>query len=241
LDGDGYLDIVVGGENDSGAGEVNVIKGLGGGSFAGPVSYSTGSTANSIVYSVRLFDLNGDGILDILTSGVSDSIISHANAFLGLGDGSFAESISFTKSGSTSARDIVAADFDLNSVPDLIMTDNTGIHGYKGNTAQVTSMPRLDLTSGANALAAISTIDLALERVHKELGSLGAMQAGLKHAVEHLAATRENYIAASARISDVDMVEETAHYVRRQILSQLGTALMAQANQGSQLLLKLLE
>jgi flagellin len=53
--------------------------------------------------------------------------------------------------------------------------------------------------------------------------------------------SKENLTAASSRIQDVDMAEESTTYARENILVQAGTAMLAQANAVPQSVLRLLQ
>ncbi|MGY1631001.1 flagellin [Geodermatophilus sp. SYSU D01186] len=70
--------------------------------------------------------------------------------------------------------------------------------------------------------------------------NLGALQNRFEHTINNLNTSVENLSAAESRIRDTDMAQEMTNFSRTQILSQAGTAMLAQANQGSQGILKLL-
>ena len=97
-----------------------------------------------------------------------------------------------------------------------------------------------DLTSVANANTAITAIDTALDTVNTQRAGLGAAQSRLGFAISNLQTTSENISAAHSRIVDTDYAAETAALTRAQILSQAGTAMVAQANSAPQSVLKLL-
>jgi len=92
---------------------------------------------------------------------------------------------------------------------------------------------------GANR--AIGTIDAALKTINKQRADLGAYQNRLEHAVRGLDIGAENTQAAESRIRDTNMANQMVDYVRDQILSQSGTAMLAQANQRSSSVLQLLQ
>jgi len=92
---------------------------------------------------------------------------------------------------------------------------------------------------GANR--AIGTIDSALRIVNKQRADLGAYQNRLEHAVRGLDIGAENLQASEARIRDTNMAKQMVNYVRDQILSQAGTAMLAQANQRASSVLSLLQ
>ena len=69
---------------------------------------------------------------------------------------------------------------------------------------------------------------------------LGALQNRFEHTINNLNTSVENLSAAESRIRDTDMAQEMTNFSRTQILSQAGTAMLAQANQSSQGILSLL-
>jgi flagellin len=98
----------------------------------------------------------------------------------------------------------------------------------------------LDVTDAEKATNAIEVINNAIESVSAERSKLGAYQNRLDHTINNLSAAEENLTAAESRISDVDMAKEMMSFTKNQILSQAGTAMLAQANQLPQGVLQLL-
>jgi flagellin len=94
--------------------------------------------------------------------------------------------------------------------------------------------------TAAGASAAINAIGSAIATVSTERAKLGAVQNRLEHKINNLNATVENLTASESRIRDTDMAQEMVSFTRSQILSQAGTAMLAQANQSSQGVLQLL-
>ena len=92
----------------------------------------------------------------------------------------------------------------------------------------------------ADANAAIKTIDSALENVSTERGKYGAMQNRLEHTINNLRVSGENLQAAESRIRDTDMASEMVKLNKDKIISQSGTAMLAQANTTPQNVLQLL-
>ena len=97
-----------------------------------------------------------------------------------------------------------------------------------------------NISSASSASAAISAVTSAIGTVSTERAKLGAVQNRLEHKINNLNATIENLTASESRIRDTDMAEEMVSFTRSQILSQAGTAMLAQANQSSQGVLQLL-
>jgi flagellin len=104
------------------------------------------------------------------------------------------------------------------------------------------SLSSISFTSlgSAGAAGAISAIDQAITSVSSARSTLGAIQNRLEHAVDNLGVYQENISAAESRIRDVDIASETVNFTKLQILSQSGTAMLAQANSAPNNVLSLL-
>jgi flagellin len=107
-------------------------------------------------------------------------------------------------------------------------------------TTVATAVGALTFDTSANALASINALDTQIQNVSTARASLGAVQNRFESAVRSLNVSKENLSAASSRITDTDMAEEMVKYTRSNILSQAGTAMLAQANQTGQGVLQLL-
>jgi flagellin len=91
-----------------------------------------------------------------------------------------------------------------------------------------------------SARDSLDKIDEALSKVSGARAGLGALQNKLQSSTNTLAVTTENYASARSRIADTDVAEEATALAQKQILSQAGVAVLAQANSAPQLALKLL-
>jgi flagellin len=98
----------------------------------------------------------------------------------------------------------------------------------------------IDLTSQSGATTAIGLINTAIQTVSTSRANLGALQNRFEHTINNLNVTAENLTASESRIRDTDMAQEMTNFSRTQILTQAGTSMLAQANQSSQSILKLL-
>ncbi len=98
----------------------------------------------------------------------------------------------------------------------------------------------MTLENADSANRSIGVIDSALKTVNKQRADLGAYQNRLTHAVGGLNIAAENLTAAESRIRDTDMAKAMVEYTKNQVLSQSGTAMLAQANTNSQQVLSLL-
>jgi len=104
----------------------------------------------------------------------------------------------------------------------------------------VTSGATIDATQGAIDTV-INNIDTALNTVNDTRATLGATQSRFDAIISNLQTSVVNQSSAQSRIMDADYAAETANMSRAQILQQAGTAMVAQANQLPQQVLKLLQ
>jgi flagellin len=94
--------------------------------------------------------------------------------------------------------------------------------------------------TAANAALAITAIDTAITKVSSQRAELGASQNRFESTIKSLQVSAENLSAAESRIRDTDMASEMVKFTSKNILSQAGTAMLAQANQSNQGVLQLL-
>lgn len=97
------------------------------------------------------------------------------------------------------------------------------------------------LATSNNVRSAINAIDVAIAKIDDFRATLGAIQNRFGTTISNLQSSIENQSAARSRIMDADFAAETAALSRAQILQQAGTAMLAQANQSPQSVLKLLQ
>ena len=109
--------------------------------------------------------------------------------------------------------------------------------GLKGETS---SDDQISIAAPDLANMAIGTIDEALKNVTKQRADLGAYQNRFEMAAKGVNIAAENTQAAESRIRDTDMASEMVEFTKNQILTQAGTAMLAQANSQSQNVLALL-
>ena len=98
----------------------------------------------------------------------------------------------------------------------------------------------MSLATPDSANVAIGTIDNALKLVNKQRADLGAYQNRLEETSFGLGIAAENTQASESTIRDTDMASEMVEFTKNQILSQAGTAMLAQANNSAESVLALL-
>lgn len=100
---------------------------------------------------------------------------------------------------------------------------------------------QLTISTPDTANVAIGTLDNALKIVNKQRADLGAYQNRMEMASDGIGIAAENLQSAESRIRDTDMAEQMVDYTKNSILTQAGTAMLAQANSQSQNVLALLQ
>jgi flagellin len=131
----------------------------------------------------------------------------------------------------------VGANVTTNDSIDITTTDLTA-------DTTITTVTGASIGSAADATAigtVITNIDAAIDDINSQRATFGASQNRFNSVVSNLQSSVENQSAASSRITDADFAMETANMSRAQILQQAGTAMVAQANQLPQSVLKLLQ
>ncbi len=128
--------------------------------------------------------------------------------------------------GQAVGQDMTIAESDLRSgaMLEIIQQDATGAY-----------------TLASNDSNSIQRITDAIQHVAQQRASLGAAQSRLELASTTLQVEYENLSSAISRIRDVDVAEESTQYAKYNILVQSGTAMLAQANQTPNTVLKLLQ
>lgn len=116
----------------------------------------------------------------------------------------------------------------------------TGTAGLYTFNSTLTTTGTIDVTSQANASAAIANLDTDITQLSTQRSTFGAVQNRFEAVISNLQNYVENLSAARSRILDADFAAETANLTRGQILQQAGTAILSQANSLPQNALSLL-
>ena len=99
----------------------------------------------------------------------------------------------------------------------------------------------LDVSSQANAQAAIATVDGALATLAGIIADVGGFQNSLENQMNSNMVAIENYSSAEASLRNTDVAAESANLVKAQILQQASALALAQANQAPAIALTLLQ
>jgi len=111
----------------------------------------------------------------------------------------------------------------------------------EANASGFDSLAQVKVMNSEQAQDAIRVIDKAIEEVNGKRGAMGAFQKNnLESNLNYLRIAHENSVSSETVIRDADMAEEMATFTRNQIMMEASTSMLAQANQNSMTVLKLI-
>ena len=139
-----------------------------------------------------------------------------------------------------------SADGEANVAIDLTSDGSADAYGTAAlyataADADTVASKRIGIDTVAEAGIAITNLDLAINGAAAERAKYGAYMSRLQHASDNLSNISMNTSASLSQIADADYAVETTELARTQIISQAGTAMLAQANQVKQTVLALLQ
>lgn len=123
----------------------------------------------------------------------------------------------------------------------FIGTMNSQGLGLKNGLGSAATATFISLSTPQKANMVIGSVDEAMKKVVKQRADLGAYQNRLELTAQGIMVGYENLQASESRIRDTDMASEMSEFVKNQVLSQANTAMLAQANQLTQNVLRLLQ
>jgi flagellin len=109
------------------------------------------------------------------------------------------------------------------------------------DTGALTNIRDLDIKTNLGSNASISELDISIDRINTERAGIGAVVNRLNYAVDNLTNVAQNTTESRSRILDADYAKASSELARTQIISQAATAMLAQANQQPQTVMKLLQ
>lgn len=115
-----------------------------------------------------------------------------------------------------------------------------GVSLLSSNYMDVTNTAAVGVTTQSGAAATLSIVMQAIATLASDRAGIGANITRLNSTHDQLSVLKDNMSAANSRIKDVDVADESTQYARYNILVQAGTAMLAQANNTPQSVLKLL-
>jgi len=139
----------------------------------------------------------------------------------------------FTAAGSAGTTQTVVTSHDGEQTVGITQVDLNSIAGTNG-------VGGYDIGTQAGAMDAVTKIQVQIQNLANIRANNGAEQSRLTFAADMLAVNKTNLEAANSRIIDVDVADESTKLARFNILQQAGTAMLAQANQSTQSILRLI-
>ncbi|MBT6318641.1 MAG: hypothetical protein HOJ27_00485 [Porticoccaceae bacterium] len=97
-----------------------------------------------------------------------------------------------------------------------------------------------ELSSVASASTSLATIDRAITQISGQRAGFGAIMNRIEYAIDSLSTMSTQSKASLSRIQDADYARETTELARTQIIQQAATAMLAQANQQSKVVMDIL-
>ena len=140
-------------------------------------------------------------------------------------------------SGTTAAPTAPAA---LTSTVFDLAQSGAAATSYTNGTGNALATTGIDITTQADAQAALTVLGNAINTVSNQRATIGAYQNRLQFAASDLQASSQNLTSARAQIMDADIASGMSQLTRDQILQQAGVGMLAQANAMPQALLKLI-
>jgi flagellin len=190
----------------------------------------TGSIAASAVTS----DLTNQGLVVTLQAAGSSAEMSLGIA-AGFSTNSNVASATITLQGNSTTSFSFKVGSGTVAAEDEITVTIDGI-GTTALTVNGTS-----ITTKTNADVASNSITTAVDNLNTSRANLGAAQNRIEFAAANIATTIENTESARSDLMDLDLASEMSYFTSRQILLQAGVAMLAQANQMPQNLLRLFQ
>ncbi len=195
----------------------------------GSVSFTSTSGGVATTVSTGTLADGGDGF---------QSVEEYASALRS--DAAFAAnfSVSVTKDANGAGTGIVVTSLNGGTLGNTEnATPGTGLGAGAAGTSVTGGM---QFNNAENARASVELIDKQITAVSAARADLGAIQNRFESTINSLNVSAENLSAAESRIRDTDMASEMVKFTAKNILSQAGTAMLAQANQANQGVLQLL-
>lgn len=202
------------------------------------ISVATDSTAKTITLTVSAADYEKAVKSDSLTLsnlGLTNGVASDSTALrLQSINGTYTIKSTTPISVSSSNYSIT---LDASGLPSSIYGSSVSL--AVGTNAEFKT--GFDITTPERAQSALTRVKNSIDLVAQSRAFLGAVQSRLSMTNEQLRTTNENLSAATSRIIDADVADESTSYAKLQILVQSGTAMLAQANKMPQYALQLIQ
>ena len=175
---------------------------------------------------------NGD-----LTISTADASAFEVGGYIGFGDANGVNWSTVKVTAVDTASDSIEVSIEETHADDIIALIGDGATKIYDMKEKISG---IDLRTQDGAQQALATVTAAIEQLSGQRAGYGALQNRLEYTVSNLMNVSEFTTAARSRIEDADFAAESARLAKAQVLQQTGTAMLAQANSSSQLVLSLI-
>ena len=184
---------------------------------------TSGATAAGKFNGIYLFR-GGTGVPEIQGDGVAsgDGLSQQVGADVGMTFTS--EAINLTSTNSEVIGSYATYSYNANMELSQSFISNV-------TWASLITTDNLSISVQSNAAEAVGKLNVGIDFISEKRAVLGAEMKRMEQALSGLQNYEENITATESRIRDVDVAKETTEMSKYQILQQVGTAIMAQANQ----------
>ncbi len=210
---------------NAGAGTFQLSYAYTAGSSLGQFTLTDGTTSDTIQFTHGATDVVYEGRLDFDNAGIEINLNNFDFTSTFAAGGTSQLTVSGT--GSLSFQVGVSAGDTISLSIGDVQTTALGINGSS-------------ITTSANATIASNNLDTAISSINDSRATLGAQMSRFEFVSANLATSIENLDAARSTLLDVDIAAEMTKFTSAQVLTQAGVAMLAQANQMPQNLLRLL-
>jgi len=213
------------------------------GSYADATLANLATAINTAIDATAAFDgmeasVGGNGIIFTQDTAGTGQIVKINKVTSGTDQGALGAVTRTTHDGA----DTVSFQVGTNVAQTLVVDFGTlKMTAATGGDLGVNFTTALEVTTNADANTAMGYIDTAIDAISSRRASVGEAISRLEHTVDNLENNAVNHAASRSRILDADYAAETTELARTQIIQQAGTAMLSQANQKAQAVLKLLQ
>jgi flagellin len=186
---------------------------------------------------------NGDTVAYTIDGKAASAVITSAQTVAG-DDSTWTMSAVTATNTTGKTAGVVALTFG--AANKLVLTGELNNQSFTVANVQVTrgigaDVAKTDISTFTTATAALNVLDAAVASVNMKRADLGATANRLEYASDNMSNVAMNARQSRSRVEDADYATETTELARTQIIQQAGTAMLAQANQSTQSVLKLLQ
>ena len=201
----------------------------------------TGFTLGDTPASITFTGTSGSTTTNVAVTGITtptsyQNLVDQLNSKAAF-SAKFTATLTKASDGSPTGFAVAAND---GSAVTMLAADQTSLFTTGGTSTAGTATAGIQFDNAANAQLAITAINDKLNSISSARADIGALENRFASALSTISTSVQNLTAAKSRITDVDMAQEMVNYTRANVLSQSGTAMLAQANSLPQLALKLL-